>query len=192
MTLIWNDNEDYKSAWCERERLKQENSINNWIYIGVDTRHNNMAKIGLTTGSLGTRASGSQNPFYALLCAFKIKEGVTPEKVTEIENAVIDFLSTYYVRILHVTSRRLSEWFYATPSEMRELVHYFLYDNYSFCMYCYHCAERDIGVIYSWENKQLLEGTSRTPYQANDLSSPPVDPACFMPGGCGAKCDCWD
>jgi hypothetical protein len=94
-----NDYDDYKMAWCERERLRQENSINGWIYIGLDTRFNNMAKIGLTTGQLGTRASGSQNPFYVLLCAFKIKEGVAPEKVAEIEGAVINLLSQRYERI---------------------------------------------------------------------------------------------
>lgn len=192
----WDDYNDYKSAYVERERLRQQNSTNGWIYIGIDTRYNNTAKIGLTTGELGTRASGSQNPFYALLCAFKIKEGVTPQKITEIESATIDFLSKNYKRISHVTSGRPSgrpsEWFYATPAEMRELVHDYLYDNYSWEMYSYHCSERDIGVIYSWENTQLLAGTSRTPYRADDLSSPPVDPACFMPGGCGEECDCWE
>ena len=188
----WDNYDDHKVGWCERERLKQENSISGWIYIGVDIRYNTMTKIGLTTGSLGTRASGSQNPFYALLCAFKIKEGITSAKVTEIEGAVIAFLSELYERIPHVTSGRLSEWFYAAPSEVRGLVHDFLYDNYSWHMYSYHCSERDVGVIYSWENRQLLEGASRAPYEANDLSSPPADPRCFMPGGCGAECDCWE
>jgi len=190
MNKNWED--DYKTAWCERERLKQENSTDNWLYIGLDIQRNHMAKIGLTTGSLGTRASGSQNPFYALYCAFKIKEGVVSEKVTEIEKGVINFLSKFYSRIPHATSGRLSEWFDVTPSEMRELVHDFLYDNYNLYMHCYHCPERDIGVIYSWENKKLLEGASRTQYQANDLSSPPVDSRCYMPGGCGEDCDCWD
>ncbi len=188
----FNDHDDYKMAWCERERLRQGNSINGWIYIGLDTRFNNMAKIGLTTGKLGTRASGSQNPFYVLLCAFKIKEGVAPEKVAEIEGAVINLLSQHYERIPHQTSGRPSEWFYVNPLVMREVVHDFLYDKYSWDMYSYHCSERDIGVIYSWENKHFLHGAYRSPYQANDLSSPPVDPACYMPGGCGANCDCWD
>jgi hypothetical protein len=187
-----NDYDDLKVAYCEKERLRQENSINGWIYVGLDVRYNNMAKIGLTTGQLGTRASGSQNPFYALLCAFKIKEGVAPDKVAEIEGSVIYLLSKYYKRIRHQTSDRLSEWFYANPLEMREAVHDFLYEKYSWEMYSYHCFERGQGVIYSWENKQFLHGASRNPYQANDLSSPPVDPACYMPGGCGADCKCWD
>ena len=165
----FNDHDDYKMAWCEQERLRQENSINGWIYVGLDTRYNNMAKIGLTTGQLGTRASGSQNPFYALLCAFKIKEGVAAVKVSEIEVSIINYLSHYYNRINHIT-----------------------YEKYSWEMYSYHCSERDIGVIYSWENKQFLSGAPRNPYQANDLSSPPVDSACCMPGGCGEDCDCWD
>ena len=181
---------DYKSEWVESKRLRQENSIDGWIYIGVDTRFDNMAKVGLTTGRLGTRASGSQNPSYALLCAFKIKEGVASKNIKEIENAVIDFLSESYKRIPHKTSGRFSEWFYVKPSEMREHVQYFLSDNYRCDMRCYYCSVRDIDVIYSWENTMLLERAFRSPYQANDLSSPPVDPACFMQGGCGAGCDC--
>ncbi|AEM48655.1 hypothetical protein Acife_2567 [Acidithiobacillus ferrivorans SS3] len=183
---------DYKTDLVENERLRQEQSIVNWIYIGVDTRFDNMAKIGLTTGALGTRASGSQNPFYSLLCAFKIKEGVNPDVVKSIESAVIDLLGQHYQCISHVTTGRPSEWFYAEHRVMRELVHDFLYDKFNWQMYSYHCAERNIGIIYSWENRQLIHGSNRNSYQANDLSSPPADPACFMPGGCGVDCNCWD
>ena len=186
---------DYKEEWCHRENLRQENSTDGWIYIGVDTNRNDMFKVGLTTGSLATRASGSQNPFYTLLYAFKVKEGIRPKKITEIVKVVINFLSQYYRRINHQASGRLSEWFYTEASEMpriRDIVHDFLYDNYSWEMNCYHCSERNIGVIYSWENEQLLLGTSRTPYRATDLSDPPVDSSCYMPGGCGQDCNCWD
>jgi hypothetical protein len=183
---------DHKSEWIENERLRQDNSTENWIYIGVDTQRNEMAKIGLTTGSLGTRASGTQNPFYTLLCAFKIKAGVDSKKVANIENSVKDFLSQSYQCIPHENSGRRSEWFYVTPSEMRECVHDFLYEKFSWEMNCYHCDIRDIGVINSWENSKLLQGTKRPRYQASDLSSPPTDPNCFMPGGCGEDCDCWD
>lgn len=75
---------------------------------------------------------------------------------------------------------------------MRNLVHDFLYDRFNQYMYSYYCSERNIGVIFSWENKQLLEGVSRTPYKAEDLSSPPIDPNCYIQGGCGEDCDCWD
>ncbi|WP_318482265.1 GIY-YIG nuclease family protein [Photobacterium leiognathi] len=183
---------DYKTEWVEQERLRQENSTENWIYIGTDTQRPNMAKIGLTTGLLGTRASGSQNPFYTLYCAFKIKDGVDSKKVSEIEDSVKAFLSRLYECIPHETSGRRSEWFYVTPMEMRGLVHDFLYENFSWEMHCYHCNIRDVGVIYSWENAKLIGGFSRAPYQAQDLSSPPVDPNCYMPGGCGEDCDCWD
>ncbi|WP_157704915.1 MULTISPECIES: GIY-YIG nuclease family protein [Shewanella] len=183
---------DYKMEWLEQERIRQENSIENWIYIGTDIHRPNMAKIGLTTGLLRTRASGSQNPFYTLFCSFKIKDGIDPKKVAAIEDSVKEFLSGLYTCIPHETSGRRSEWFYVTPMEMRERVHDFLYDNFSWEMYCYHCNIRDVGVIYSWENSKLIEGSSRAPYQAQDLSSPPVDPNCYMPGGCGADCNCWD
>lgn len=181
---------DHKTEWLENEKLRQEGSITNWIYIGVDTERVGMAKIGLTTGSLGTRSSGSQNPFYALLYAFKIKEGVAPSRVAVIECSVKSFLSESYECITHQTSGRASEWFCVSPQEMRKHVHDFLYDNFSWEMHCYHCYIRDIGVIYSWENPKFLKGKLRPQYQANDLSSPPVDPNCLMPGGCGEDCEC--
>lgn len=49
---------DYKTEKLEQEQIRQENSNENWIYIGTDTQRPNIAKIGLTTGKLGTRASG--------------------------------------------------------------------------------------------------------------------------------------
>lgn len=176
----------------EQERLRQENSTAGWIYIGIDVRHNNIAKIGLTTKLLGTRASCSQNPFYTLLCAFKIKDGVNSDKIHQIEGEVIDLLSRYYQRINHYSSERPSEWFYGDPSNVRNLVHDFLYDNFNWHMHCYHCNERDLGVIYSWENKQYIENGQRTPYRAIDLSTPPVALECSFPPGCGADCDCWE
>lgn len=187
----WNDYDDYKHAWVERERLRQENSTAGWIYVGVDTRHGNIAKIGLTTGSPATRASSSQNPFFALLCAFKVKDGVDCKMVNEIERAVISTLSRSYQRIHHVNSGRKSEWFCILPSDMRGLVHDFIYEKFGQYMYCYHCPERNIGVIYSWENARLLgQGTSST-YRATDLSSPPIAFECRTPPGCGADCYCW-
>ncbi|WP_131669446.1 hypothetical protein [Psychrobacter pygoscelis] len=183
---------DYKMEWLEQERFKQESSVENWIYIGADVKRLDMAKVGLTTGLLVTRASCSQNPFYTLLCGFKIKYGVEPRKVHQIEAAVIEFLDNTYERINHYNTNRPSEWFFIEPSRMRMLVHDFLYNNFNQCMHCYYCSERNIGVIYSWENKQLLEGTTRTPYRADDLSSLLVDPDCYMQGGCGKDCDCWD
>lgn len=183
---------DYKMDWVENERLRQDNSTINWIYIGVDTGREGIAKIGLTTGSLGTRSNGTQNPFYALLCAFKIKEGVNDDRVAIIEDSVKKILSASYRCIPHKISGRLSEWFCVTPIEMRQHVHDFLYENFSREMHCYHCNIRDIGVICGWENPEFLQGRSRPRYQANDLSSPPVDPNCYMPGGCGENCDCWD
>ena len=183
---------DYKIEWLENERLRQENSVTNWIYIGFDLRNNNECKVGLTTGKLSTRASGSQNPYYALLYAFKIKEGIAPQKVKEIENSVINYLSQSFRRINHFSSQRLSEWFEVNPYEIREDIHTFLYDNFSSDMHCYHCDIRDMGVIYSWENNQLLYERPRAPYSPTDLSSPPVSWECYLPGGCGEDCNCWD
>lgn len=183
---------DYKHEYIHRENLKQQMSTVGWIYIGIDIRQDNIAKIGLTTKSLATRAGCSQNPFYTLLCGFKIKHGVEPQKVHQIEAAVIEFLDGINQRISHYNTNRPSEWFFAEPLTVRNLVHDFLYDRFNQYMYSYYCSERNIGVIFSWENKQLLEGVSRTPYKAEDLSSPPIDSNCYIQGGCGEDCDCWD
>ncbi|MEX0166828.1 GIY-YIG nuclease family protein [Pseudomonas brassicacearum] len=185
----WDD--DYKQSYLEEERGRQESSTIGWIYIGVDTRQNDIAKIGLTTKLLGTRASCSQNPFYALLCAFKIKDGVSPDQIHKIEGAVIALLTKNYQRINHYSSERPSEWFYANPTEMRDLVHDFLYDQFSWNMHCYYCHEREMGVIYSWEHNQLIGNGKRMPYRAVDLSNPSVAFECSSPPGCGAVCDCW-
>jgi hypothetical protein len=182
---------DYKTESLEQEALRQSNSVENWIYVGTDIHRPDIAKIGLTRGRLGTRATGSQNPFFTLLCAFKIKEGVASEKVSAIESAVIGDLSTSYERVRHVTTGRHSEWFRVAPNEMRERVYDFLYKTFIREMYCYHCDLREVGVIYSWENTNILKGSARAPYRAQDLSSPPIDPNCYMPGGCGADCNCW-
>ena len=187
----WDDYDDYKHAWVERERLRQESSLTGWIYIGVDTRHDNIAKIGLTTGSPATRASSSQNPFFVLLCAFKVKDGVAPKIVHNIENAIIEILSKNYRRICHVSSGRQSEWFHIIPSEMRWFVHDFLYERFNNYMNCYYCSERNVGVVKSWENSRLLGQGVSSPYRATDLSDPPINFDCFMPPGCGDNCDCW-
>ena len=92
---------DYKHEYIHRENLKQQMSTVGWIYIGIDIRQDNIAKIGLTTKSLATRAGCSQNPFYTLLCGFKIKHGVEPQKVHQIEAAVIEFLDGINQRISH-------------------------------------------------------------------------------------------
>lgn len=190
----WGSNagdDDYKEAWVEQERSKQNDSTAGWIYIGIDTRHDDIVKIGLTAGLLGTRASGSQNPFYALLCAFKVKDGVDSNIIHSIEDAALNLMNRFYQRIHHVNSGRPSEWFYAPPLEVRDLVHDFVYERFNAYMHCYYCQERGMGVIYSWENTRLLDKGAASPYQAADLSNPPPQFECLMPPGCGAECDCW-
>lgn len=185
------DFDDYKSAEVERERLRQENSTEWWIYIGVDTERDHEAKIGLTSGKLGTRASSAQNPRYTLIFAFKVKHGIGEPKLKEIEGAVIAMLETYYQRLRHRTTGRKTEWFVVNAHEMREVVHNFLYEHYSYYMNCYYCHEREIGVILSWQNDDLIHRRAISPYHARDLSNPPVSFECLTPPGCGANCDCW-
>lgn len=176
---------DYENYLVEQRERREENSLDGWIYIGVDIRFDNIAKIGLTTGRLGTRASGSQNPFYALLCAFKIREETNNRRISQIERSAISFLNQYYDRIYHYTSGEPSEWFYAKPFEMKNDIYNFLCDNYFMDMYAYYCNQRNMDVIKSWENPKLLAKKSRPKYEALDFSDPPVDFNCYMPGGCG-------
>lgn len=182
---------DYKLAAVEEERLRQENSTDCWIYIGKDIRFDNEAKIGLTNGCLGTRASSSQNPYYTLFCAFKVKQGTDPIKLAEIEDAVKAMLGSRYDVIPHYGSGMNSEWFRVSPQEMREEVHFFLYEHYAWYMNCYYCSDRDIGIINGWENNRLINGGDNLRYGARDLSNPPVSFECLTPPGCGAHCDCW-
>jgi len=187
----WDSYADFKEGSVEYERQRQENSTVGWIYIGFDTQDNRIAKIGKTTNSLGTRAYSSGNTRYALLCAFKIQEGFNSDTVKRIEDAVKDFLWRRYERMKFVNSGEWSEWFVVTPSEMRAVVHDFLYEEFSTYMHCYFCPDRDVGVIYTWENTHLLGKGAASPYQAVDTSNPPPAFECSMPPGCGAECDCW-
>lgn len=182
---------DYKADWVERERVRQETSRLGWIYVGVCDRFPGMAKVGLTTGCLGTRASSAQNPFYTLLCAFKVKEGTPPDVFRKIEADTKRMLESMYRRECHVGSGLLSEWFYADPNELRSVVNNFLYENFSWHIHAYYCSERDIGVINSWENERFLYGRPTSAYVARDLSNPPIAFECLMPPGCGEDCDCW-
>lgn len=185
------DYDDFKASEVERERLRQENSVDGWIYIGLNTQNLKEAKIGKTTGQLVTRSSSTGNRHYTLLCGFKVREGVSSETIDEIERATHDMLETQYERFNFPVSGRKSEWFGVNPFDARELVHDFLYKNFSYYMYGYHCAERDRGVIYSWQSDYVLNGGKNVAYQPRDLSNPPVAFECRMPPGCGEDCDCW-
>lgn len=184
------DFDDYKDAYVEQQRLRQENSDVGWIYVGVCDSWPEMSKIGMTTGKLGTRSSSEQNPHYDVLCAFKVLEGTSGERIKEIEASTKAMLRRLYRCEPHRGSGLPSEWYHVRPAEFRQVVHDFLYENYCTYMYAYMCSERGVGVIYSWENRSLITGTRRV-YQAGDWSSPPVASECQMPPGCGAECDCW-
>ncbi|WP_152594601.1 hypothetical protein [Massilia sp. BSC265] len=192
----WNAYDDYKEAWVEHDRLRQSNSLIGWIYIGIDTRRPGEVKVGKTTGELGTRASSTQNPYYTLFHAFKVKEGLAPHIIGSIEESTFAMLDGQYDRVTHWGSNKKSEWFKArpgrlllSPEEMAEVVSEFLYQHYSSSMYCYYCPDRDIGVIHGWHNP-LVRG-NLPPYQALDHSNPPVAFECYLPGGCGLDCNCW-
>lgn len=187
------DFDDYKMAWVEKERLRQENSENGWIYVGMDSRSDDRAKVGLTKNGLATRASSSHNPDYMPYCGFKIKEGVSREAIRRIEAETICELERRFARIKHKGSGKVSEWFMASPGELREACNEFLSNHHSSSMDGYHCFDRDMNVVKSWENDRVLRGGENKPFEASDLSNPPVAFECYMPGGCGAAdCDCFE
>ncbi|MES2018695.1 MAG: GIY-YIG nuclease family protein [Pseudomonadota bacterium] len=190
--------DDYKESWVEQERLRQQNSTICWIYIGIDTQRSGEIKVGKTTGELGTRASSTQNPYYTVFHAFKIKHQSTAATIASIEASVFDMLDKKYVRIKHWGSSKPSEWFkvkpgaseWLTPETLTDLIEIFLYELHSSHMYCYYCVTRGRGVIHGWRNP-LIKGNVPS-YQATDLSSPPVSIECLMPGGCGDEnCHCF-
>jgi hypothetical protein len=176
---------DYKIEYLKNEHNRQFNSVDAWIYIGIDTDRLDRAKIGLTTGQLGTRATSSQNTSYTLLVAFKVKEGVNNYKIKEIERNVLKEVQKYYKPIYHYNTGRQSEWFYGKPEDIRDLVNDFLYENYSWEMNCYYCDIRERGVIYGWENRKFLYDEEMNIYEVNDISNPPENPDCYNQDGCG-------
>lgn len=186
--------DDYKTAALKKERLPQENSKDGWIYIGRDSRPPDTAKIGLTTNGLSTRASSSHNPTYVHYCAFKVKEGVTEKEIKAIEESTIGALTESFERLNHDGTGKPSEWFAASPVELREVVVDHLSALHSPSMDGYRCSDRDMLVIKSWEDDRILRGAEKNkPYEASDLSNPPVVYECYLPGGCGAAhCDCFD
>ena len=192
----WEDNfneydyDDHKAAWVAKQELRQSNSIEWWIYIGIDINRENMAKIGLTSGTLSTRATSTQNPFYTIYCAFKVKEGTNEVQLKQIETAIINRLWKDFTREKHITTGRWTEWFYVSPQLMRVIVHEFLCENFSQFMNCYWCPDRGC-VINGWQNTERLHGRLNAPFHVSDISDQPVDFACLTPPGCGADCDCW-
>jgi len=175
--------DDYKIQFAEWDRLRQQNSDENWIYIGGDSEKPTTAKIGLTSRSLASRATGTQNPDYLLHIAFKVKEGVSAKRLAEIERFLIKQLSSQYQRIMHKHTGYPSEWFCCSPEEMQACVEFILEQNFTYEMYCHHCPIRGYVVFQHWK-----QGDPR--YVAGDPEQP-VDPDCYQQGGCGADCDCW-
>lgn len=185
---------DYKLEYLENRSRRESNSITNWIYVGIDTRikydqylNFNMAKIGLTTGELSTRASSSQNPYYTILKAFKVMYDVDHKTLSNIESGILEKLSKLYSSpVAHYNSNKESEWFLGNPYEICEKVEELLSEHYSLYMNCYHCDMRDIVVIYSWENEKFLQDKPLNKYCAQDRSNPPPnDSDCYNYGGCG-------
>lgn len=99
--------------------LEEANSLEGWIYIGEDVSNPGIAKIGMTTKKIVSREQCTQNPFYQIIFAFKVKvRYATRRQLTRIEKTLMDFLEEKGGRIEHVSTGRLSEWFSMSPQVM--------------------------------------------------------------------------
>ena len=175
---------EYEIQQIEARYRRESDSDQNWIYIGIDTQRSGMFKIGLTTRELDTRHSSSQNPFYTLLAAFKVRVDIDEKKVKEIEQSLIREIARSCQLINHYSGKS-SEWFYGNPLDMKDFVNDFLYQNYSYEMNCYYCNIRERGIVLGWENERYLYNKPKNLYQMTDTTTQPENPDCYNYGGCG-------
>ena len=126
---------DYKMEFSHAQAVKNFESVNGWIYIGLDNSVSDRAKVGLTTGDLGSRSYSSGNPDYFLFCAFKCRHDITEDQLRSIEKDLIARLDQHYknkdeelLRIRHFDSQKLSEWYGGIDTTIFfQDVHYILY-----------------------------------------------------------------
>lgn len=183
---------DYKSDMVEEDRLLQEHSTEWWIYIGLNPDRPERAKIGLTSNGLKTRASATHDPEYGLFYAFKVRHGIGERMLKEIETAIIAMLEQRYVRVNRRVTGKSTEIFEVTAEQMREDVYHFLCAHFTFYLKSYYDQDRDMWVIYAWQNPYHLVGKNLPPYYAQDHSNPPIAYECLVPPGCGdPDCGCW-
>ncbi|CAM3719021.1 hypothetical protein [Pseudoalteromonas maricaloris] len=99
-----------------------------WIYIGADTSKSNWSKVGKTAKGLKGRHTSSQNPGYHIQTAFNIISG----DVHKIERELLNYIETLpgVERLRHVSTGSKSECFSVPPSEMANIVEYFIEHNY--------------------------------------------------------------
>lgn len=101
-------------------------------------------------------------------------------------------LEQHYARVPHRVTGRPSEIFVVTAEEMRDVVYRFLCEHFTFYLNAYYDHDREMWVIYSWQNPYHLVGKNLPPYYAQDHTNPPVAFECLMPPGCGdPDCRCW-
>lgn len=92
---------DYKTGLLEEQKLREERSTTNWIYIGVDLEKSGRAKIGMTTNGLTTRERSSRNTDYELLRGFKVKHDTDEDTLRAIEKGLKDAFDQQFERRVH-------------------------------------------------------------------------------------------
>lgn len=110
---------DYKLEQLEWGTQRNFESIDKWLYLGVDNLDVNFAKIGITMGDLASRSYSSSRPSYYLFCAFKCKYNISQQDLKRIEEDVLSRIDYLYrnsngstKRMIHFESGALSECFY--------------------------------------------------------------------------------
>ncbi|MFA0108501.1 GIY-YIG nuclease family protein [Vibrio breoganii] len=147
---------DQQQLENEKRQQELERGVGqpNWIYIGFDVRfpHSPLSKIGITKGKLGTRATGTQNPFYALLIAFKVKPQVSKKELERMEKVIKKELSSYHKPLPHVMTGKDSEWYEIHPQTMKETVEAILEDWFLDKFLGGYCDMQERFIFETWNN----------------------------------------
>ncbi|MGF1735365.1 GIY-YIG nuclease family protein [Photobacterium satsumensis] len=145
---------DYTVDAVMDETLRNIDSRENWIYIGVDTEKRGRAKIGMTTNGLETRGRCASNPDYLICYAFKLKANVKKEKVKEIEGYIKSNVENRgFKAIKHRSTNNKSEWFFISPQELREIIRQILIDIFMFDVDGHYDFDREEYILNIFENR---------------------------------------
>mgnify|MGYP001185478653 FL=1 len=182
---------DYKMAWQRRNLRYQEASLENWIYVGVDVGRPGVSKVGKTTGEMNTRSYGSQNPWFAIKYAFKLRAPMllsshasdervrlgkerNRARVSVIEKAVKEILHGHYRCIHHYTSGKPSEWFEADADCMAALISAFLIERFPNDVIRVGDEHDESTMLMCWKNEELLKKSAMPGYQERGVFSKPL------------------
>lgn len=121
---------DYKTEMLMRDNAQTMSSKIGWIYIGADIDKKDFAKVGMTKGTLNSRATSSQAPGYVIFKAFKVHER-SNDSIPGIENRVKKLVEKEFWVKDHFGSGHVSECFEVNPHELSNMVEEILLEEFS-------------------------------------------------------------